>query len=406
MGARLPMAVYAKRNKLINFSRIMRSIWMNPGISRIEIARKLALDKSTVTNLASELIEIGVVQVGGARDSGPQGGRKPIQLTIKGDFAAVIGIEIQTDYYQAVAANLSGEILYSEAHKSDVSRELLPKRFAEVYERVMAEVAKSGVPVLGVGLGISGIVNPHKGVIIKSIPMGITEPYSFARDIAAKLNVPAYVENDANACALGELAFHKSERLRNFLFALVEFRKGDFSKSEYGGIGIGLGIVLDGRVHYGSEFYGGEFRSVFWNGPSKGQLSLPLDRIRRISTDADVQMEFSRELARNLAVFVNTLNLNQVFIGGDLQSYRIPFDEMLAEEIRRNWVYDPDDIHCTVSYSSVGEKAVAYGAAGMLLERLFTSRPILSGEDRTITGITNLLDRLEPIGKRSPVEGN
>jgi predicted NBD/HSP70 family sugar kinase len=379
---------------------------MNPGISRIEVARKLGLDKSTVTNLMSELIDIGVVQVGDELDASPHGGRKPIQLAINGDFAAVVGIELQTDYYQAVVSNLSGEILYSEADHLDVSRDTLPDRFMEVYHRVTAETAKTDVPILGVGLGMSGIINPHKGIIVKSIPLGITEPYSFAREIAGSLDVPAFVENDANACAWGELAFHKSERLRNYMFALVEFRRGDYGKSEYGGIGVGLGIVIDGRVHYGSEFYGGEFRSVFWNGRNMGQLSLPLSEARHIGTDREIQTKFSRELAKNIALFVNTLNLNQVFVGGDLQSYQIPFDQILIEEIRNNWVYDIEDIHCTVSYSSVGEKAVAYGAAGMLLERMFTSRHLLATEERTISGMTSLLDRLEPIGKRSPVEGN
>ncbi len=384
----------------------MRSIWMNPGISRVEIARKLTLDKSTVTNLVTELIDIGIVQVGDERDAGPQGGRKPIQLTIQGDFAAVVGIELQTDYYKAVVVNLAGEILHAKEGEVVVSKENLAAEFKRIYHETTGNLTRSGLPILGVGLGVGGVINPHKGTIIKSIPMGIEKPYNFARDAAADLEVPAFVENDANACAWGELAFHKSERLRNFLFTLVEFRKGDFSKSEYGGIGIGLGLVIDGRVHYGQDFYGGEFRSAFWNGSNRGQMSLPLEEIRRIAADDEVLSRFSRELAKNLAVFVNTLNLNQVFVGGDLHNHPVAFDELLIEEIRHNWAYDLEDIHCTVSYSSVGDKAVAYGAAGMLLERLFTSRPIAAGDERTISGMTSLLERLEPIGKGSPVEGN
>ncbi len=379
---------------------------MNPGISRVEIARKLSLDKSTVTNLVSELIDIGIVQVGDERDASPQGGRKPIQLTIKGDYAAVVGIELQTDYYKSVVVNLAGEILHAGEDRVEVSKENLASEFKRIYRESAEAVAGSRVPILGVGLGVGGVINPHKGIIVKSIPMGIAEPYSFARDVAADLDVPAFVENDANACAWGELAFHKSERLRNFLFTLVEFRKGDFSKSEYGGIGIGFGIVIDGRVHYGQDFYGGEFRSAFWNGSNRGQMSLTLEEIKRIATDDEVLARFSRELARNLAVLVNTLNLNQVFIGGDLHNHPVAFDEILIEEIRHNWAYDLEDIHCTVSYSSVGERAVAYGAAGMLLERLFTSRPVLSGEERAISGMTSLLERLEPLGNRSPVGGN
>ncbi|MEJ5189603.1 MAG: hypothetical protein WHT84_10370, partial [Breznakiellaceae bacterium] len=45
---------------------------------------------------------------------------------------------------------------------------------------------------------------------------------------------------------------------------------------------------------------------------------------------------------------------------------------MFQEEIRRNWMY-PMEPGCLVMYSTLGEQAVAYGAAGMLLYKIFTS---------------------------------
>jgi hypothetical protein len=45
---------------------------------------------------------------------------------------------------------------------------------------------------------------------------------------------------------------------------------------------------------------------------------------------------------------------------------------ILREEIQRNWPY-PDEVRCRVHFSSLGDQAVAYGAAGMLLDRLMRS---------------------------------
>lgn len=81
----------------INVSRILRLVWQKNGISRIEIAAQLGLDKSTVTKIIASLLEIGIVTEFAHGVTGPQGGRKPIYLEITESFAVIGGIEIQKD---------------------------------------------------------------------------------------------------------------------------------------------------------------------------------------------------------------------------------------------------------------------------------------------------------------------
>ncbi len=66
--------------KSINISRVLRLIWQKKGISRIDIAKELNLDKSTITNIITNFIKIGVVQEMKEGTPGPQGGRRPIFL--------------------------------------------------------------------------------------------------------------------------------------------------------------------------------------------------------------------------------------------------------------------------------------------------------------------------------------
>ena len=91
-------------------ARIVRTIWQNPRISRVGIAERLSLDKSTVTNQVSRLIEIGLVEEMDEGSAGTRGGRRPIHLAMKRSFGLVIGIEIQHESYVAVAVDFGGEI--------------------------------------------------------------------------------------------------------------------------------------------------------------------------------------------------------------------------------------------------------------------------------------------------------
>ncbi|HKL86315.1 MAG TPA: MarR family winged helix-turn-helix transcriptional regulator, partial [Treponemataceae bacterium] len=57
----------ADSNRLhsINTSRILRTIWLNPGISRIKVAEMLDLDRSTVTKIMQVILDKGLVETAG-----------------------------------------------------------------------------------------------------------------------------------------------------------------------------------------------------------------------------------------------------------------------------------------------------------------------------------------------------
>lgn len=352
----------------------MRSIWLNRTTSRVEIARSLELDKSTISNIVGEMLAIGLVKEAAIGEAGPQGGRKPIFLSINKSFGCVFGFEIQPESYTVVAVNMSGEILYTDTGPMLTTGENLVGNFLLLLEQTKARIAETAPPLIGIGVGVSGIVNQRAGKIVLSIPLGITEEFDFAACVSDKVDVPVFLDNDANCCAWGEIAFHRSENLRNFLFALVEFRtsKAEAPKALYkGGIALGIGIAFEGRVYYGRDFSSGEFRSVFWEEPNAGQFSLNDDEMLRVEKDETVRRRFIQELSKNLAMLVNTFNFNRVFLGGHVEKYENEVKPILDEEISRNWSYS-SDVKCEISFSSLGPRSVAYGAAGMFLGQIFT----------------------------------
>ncbi|RKX86788.1 MAG: ROK family transcriptional regulator [Spirochaetes bacterium] len=366
-----------KRTKLNNTLRILREIWLARSISRVEIARKLKLNKSTVTHIVNELIDNGVVFQAEEGSPSPKGGRKPVFLNLNEKFGYVIGVELRPEAYTVVAVDLNGRIIFSKSEAMTINSQNFTDSFFEIMSRISDAKERISIPLLGIGVGVSGIVNPVKGIINNSIPMCISGGYDFNSEIASKFDIPVFIENDANCCSWGELVFHRTSNLKNFIFVLVEFRDISEKQETHEITSVGLGIVINGKVHYGEDFLAGEFRSILRSKSSRGQFSLSDDEINKLKTDKDILMKFFQELCRNLALLVNTFNLNQIFLGGDIERYRPEITEYLGNELRENWAYSYD-MKREILFSSLGDKAVAFGAAGIVLNRLFVDFDIES----------------------------
>ena len=105
--------------------------------------------------------------------------------------------------------------------------------FAEVMRTIKPKLRKVGLPLIGVGVGMAGIINPDTGLIEQSTTLNIEHETRFYDEIVGLLEVPVMIENDANCCCWGELAFRKTERHGSFVFVLGEFRRGRTSGQDY-----------------------------------------------------------------------------------------------------------------------------------------------------------------------------
>ncbi|NLH90000.1 MAG: ROK family transcriptional regulator [Treponema sp.] len=351
-------------------ARIFRTIWRNPSISRIDLAHKLDLDKSTVTKQVAHLIENGLIVEQEEGEASARGGRKPICLSANKEYGHFIGIELQLGFYDAVIVDLSGNILATLRGDTHVTSDNFVQVVLQIIEETRKQRCDSSL-LLGVGVGTAGLIDSKKGRIRYSVPLGIDRTMDFAKAMEGKLDVPCFIENDANCCAWGELAFNRVEELKDFLFALVEYRKDETSLLKYGGIGVGFGIVLGGKVHTGAHGYTGEFRSAFCNGPGDLQFSLTRNELMLLRFDRGLLNRAVDELARNMAMLINTMDFQQVFIGGNIEALDVDLPTVLRCRLKENWMYpSPKDVK--IRYSSFGDKAVAFGAAGMVFERLLS----------------------------------
>jgi predicted NBD/HSP70 family sugar kinase len=364
----------------VNTTRVLQQIWLSGGTTRVALASELGLVKSTVSRITAMLLEQGIIHETIEKPQKTGVGRKPVLLRINEQYGMIVGLEIQPDFYHAVAVDLHGHVAKEWSGPLSMTRTGAESAFLEIMDPIYDWLETAGTNLLGVGVALAGVIDQNHGTIIESNPLNVVDPVPFVTNVQDKVPAQVILENDANCGCWGELASRKTDRQSNFVFVLGEFRTGETARDSYWGIAIGLGIVLNGEVYHGSSYSAGEFQSILWRPENEGQLSLSDEDARRIKKDPDLMQRALREVCSHVAFLVNTLNLTGVVFGGEITGYKDLLVPLLDEEIQKNWSY-LSRVEYKVDFSPFDELAVAYGAAGMFLETMF-SVPDLYPESR------------------------
>jgi predicted NBD/HSP70 family sugar kinase len=362
----------------LNYFRILQMVWKRPGISRVELAGDLGLTKSTVTKIITALLAQGLLRETHATRSGNEtAGRPRMVLELNPDFGAVIGLELRTDSWQGVVLNLRGELIATSGGQfrhdpEPVRAERLASHIALFLAALRDEAQARGLPVLGAGVALPGVVNPVDGILLRSNPLGVAGELPLGDDLTELLDFPVLLENDANCGCWGELAFNAAEVPQDFLFVLCESRlhRGFAAAGNLPVAAAGFGLVAGGELMWGPSWSVGEFSSVLKRTKveTMHQFALPNGLMPVAFEPGEVRDRLIDELARNIAMLVNFLNLRLVVISwpGD----PAPVLDALQRAIAENSLYE-HPVECQLRTPAGGAQAVARGAGGFVLENLF-----------------------------------
>ncbi len=361
-----------RRTRIINSSRIIRELWIHNVLSKAELAKNLNMNKSSVSNIIEELITYSVVEEKVPILPGPKGGRTAMGLSLNKDWFYVLGFELRSDSYTVLAVDIQGNVLFSQTEQRELTRDNLAKDFIAIVKDLQEKLAFLNRPLLGIGVGFSGIVDRDNQIIIRSVSLDIHDPLDFKKKVAGAFDFPVILENDASCGAWGEVVFQREKQLKNFIFLLIEFWKRSPSDKETSHPTIGIGFGFGGRIYHGSKWAAGEFKSVLnrKQGSSR-QIEIELPHgTKHITEDNSSLRLYIRDLCTNIAFLVNTLDIGNIFIGGDTEPFQSYIITLLEEELRLNSLTNsvPD---CHIQFSSLGYHAVAYGAAALSLDQIF-----------------------------------
>lgn len=213
-------------------------------LSRAELAARTGLNRSTVSIIVNSLIEKGFVQEADLQSS--KIGRPGMLLVLnnKGGFA--VGVEIGVDFISVIVTDFVANILWRQRVSIDLLEDqiLVIDRASELTQKAIDIGMGENLRPLGIGVGMPGLVDTARGRLIyapnlrwDNVPMRLMWSQRF--------ELPIFVENEANAAALGEYYFGVARGVENFIYLSA-------------GIGLGGGIMIDGKLFRGKLGYAGE----------------------------------------------------------------------------------------------------------------------------------------------------
>ncbi|HEX7021923.1 MAG TPA: ROK family transcriptional regulator, partial [Trueperaceae bacterium] len=245
MARTSPTALGRDHIRALNQRAVIDAIHQHARISRSELAAELRLSPAAVTAITATFIREGLIYEAEQGNSNTVG-RKPILLGINYDYAFVYGIKVSNAAITTALANLNSEVLACRSdplHAHDLHSVL------DAIETSTARLLRdSRIPedkIIGLGVNLPGIVEPGNGIVRHSPLLGWSG-VPFATTLQERLRVPVLVENDVNALAAAEAWFGYGRQHDSFLVLTL-------------GRGIGLGIVIDGKVYRGPHGGAGEF---------------------------------------------------------------------------------------------------------------------------------------------------
>ncbi len=229
-----------QQTKIHNRQLVLQTLYDQPLTSRANLARLTRLTRTTISDLIGELIAEGLVEETG---QGPSiGGKPPTMLNVIDNSRQIIGVDLASHEFQGAVVNLRGQIIHSAClavEKRDGEAAL-----SLVFDLIDTLLQHTSAPVLGIGIGSPGLIDPQNGIIHYSVNLDWHE-LPLAELIEKRYHLPVHVANNSQAAAMAEITFGSNRSAKNLIVLKV-------------GRGIAAGIVIDGKSYFGDGFGAGE----------------------------------------------------------------------------------------------------------------------------------------------------
>ncbi len=230
--------------KQMNCSLILDQLLAVSPQSRAHLAEQTGLNRSTISSLVSELIELGLIRELGLEEVSSRG-RPGILLELNPAGGCIIGVEITPERVTVILTDFTAHTLWRrQVDVNGVSQPDILIQAEELIDAARRAGTANNLPLLGIGLGITGLVDTANGILKYSPPLGWRN-VDFRQMWGHKYGVPLYIENDGNASALGEHYFGIAKGCRDFLYLGT-------------GVGLAGGLMLNGQLYRGATGYAGE----------------------------------------------------------------------------------------------------------------------------------------------------
>lgn len=310
----------------------------------------------------------------------------------------VIGVDLGGTNTRTALVARNGDILEKQKEETLAAEghEKVIAKLIRNIDRQRANADQHDRRVGAVGVGAPGVIHEQTGVVVKSPNFPDWNDLPLKQILERELKLPVFIENDANAAALGEQWRGAAKDIRSMIFLTL-------------GTGVGGGIILDGRIWHGADGMAGEVghMTIIPDGRSCGcgnrgclemyassrgivmtfkamcagkhldaedRKEVTSAQIYQAARNGDavahlVMKDMGRYLGIGVANLINIFNPEMVVIGGGVKAAWDLFIDATREEVRkRAFTYAAE--RTKIVPSMLGDEAGMVGAAAVAFQKI------------------------------------
>lgn len=365
-----------------------------------DLAKELDLSVPTVTKFISEMCEEGYINDYGKLET--SGGRHPSIYGLNPESGYFIGVDIKKFAINIGLINFKGDMLelnMNTPYKFENTQEAL-ERLCDLIKNFIKETEVNKEKIMTICINIPGRVNSGSGYSFSTFNFS-EQP--LAEILTEKIGFPVCIDNDTRAMTYGEYMKGNVTGEKNIIFVNISW-------------GLGIGIIIDGKIYTGKSGFSGEFghvnvfdneiichcgkkgcleteasgsafHRIFLERIKNGETSILSNRLKEknkpLTLDElieaackedplciEIVVEIGQKLGKQVAGLINIFNPEMVIIGGTLSLTGDYITQPIKTAVRKyslNLV-NKDSVIVT---SKLKDKAGIIGACMLARSRMF-----------------------------------
>ncbi|WP_448788751.1 ROK family transcriptional regulator [Bacteroides graminisolvens] len=388
------------KNALLKKKIITHYIY-NGSSTLTDLSREMDLSVPTITKLISEMCEDGYINDYGKLET--SGGRHPSLYGLNPESGYFVGVDIKHFAINIGLINFKGDMVELKMdipYLFENSKEGLDK-LCQLISNFILNAEVDAEKILNINVNVSGRVNPESGFSFSQFNF---EERPLADILSEKIGYPVTIDNDTRAMTYGEYMQGSVKGEKDIIFVNVSW-------------GLGIGIIIDGKIYKGKSGFSGEFghvstfeNEIICHCGKKGCLEteasgsalhrILLERIKkgensilskRINSETPITLdeiiaavnkedvlcieiveEIGQKLGKQIAGLINIFNPELVIIGGTLSLTGDYMTQPIRTAIRK-YSLNLVNKDSVITTSKLKDKAGIIGACMLARSRMFES---------------------------------
>lgn len=208
-----------------------------------DLAKVLDLSIPTVTKLVEDMCQSGILNSYGKLETA--GGRHPQLYGLNPDACYFVGVDIRRFCVNIGLINFNGELVETQMgvpYTFENTQKGLDS-LCELISNFIGSLIVEKDKILDINVNVSGRVNPESGYSYSWFNFGED---TLAQVMTDRIGIDVYIDNDTRAMTYGEYLKGNISEKKHILFVNLSW-------------GLGLGIIIDGKLYMGKSGFAGEF---------------------------------------------------------------------------------------------------------------------------------------------------